>query len=182
MSLAVANRFARALADVVSTPGSEVDPLAALDQLRAFRDMLVASPELKNVLISPAVAVESKRSVVTRLGNQVGLASVIRNFLYVVINHRRVDQIPNLVSAFEAALDERMGRVRAHVASAAPLDPTQQQAVQDRLARLTGKQVHCEFRVEPGLIGGLTARIGSTVYDGSVRGQLDVLRQRLIPA
>jgi F-type H+-transporting ATPase subunit delta len=182
MSLAVANRYARALADVVLAPGSGVEPLGALDQLRTFRDMMLESPELKNVLISPAVSVGNKRSVVSRLGDRAGFASIIRNFLYVVIDHRRVDQIPDLVSAFEAALDERTGRVRAHVTSAAPLDPGQQTAVQERLARLTGKQVHCEFRVEAGLIGGLVARIGSTVYDGSVRGQLEVLRQRLIPA
>jgi len=182
MSLAVANRYARALADVVLAPGSGVDPLAALEQLRAFRDMLLEAPELKYVLTSPAVAVDNKRSVVQRLGDRAGFAGVIRNFLYVVIDHRRVDQIPDLVSAFEAALDERTGVVRAHVASAAPLDSGQQTSVRERLTRLTGKQVHCEYRVEADLIGGLVARIGSTVYDGSVRGQLEVLRQRLIPA
>lgn len=182
MSLAIANRYARALADVVLDPKSGVAPETVLSDLRAVRQMMADSPELKSVLLSPAVPNPKKRAVINRLGDDAGLSRLVRNLLFVVIDKRRVHQIPTIVDAFEVAVDERMGRVRAHVASAAPLNPEQQAALEAQLAKLTGKQVRCEFHVEPDLIGGVTARIGSTVYDGSVRGQLDALRHRLTPA
>jgi F-type H+-transporting ATPase subunit delta len=182
MSLAVAQRYARALADVVLAPNSGLDPQAALEQLRAFAEMLASSRELANVLVSPAVAVGRKRAVIHRLGDQAGFHRLIRNFLFVAIDHRRIQQAAQLAAAFESAIDERLGRVPAEVVSAVALDASQQAAVRERLARLTGKEVRCQFRVDPALLGGLTARIGSTVYDGSVKGQLAALRQRLLPA
>ena len=181
MSLAIANRYARALADVVLDPKSAVAPARALDELRVVRTMLGEAPELKNVLLSPAIPVARKRAVITRLGDEAGFSKIIRNLLFVVINHRRVAALPAIADAFEVALDERLGRVRAYVESAAPLSAAEQEALQAQLARRTGKQVRCEFQVKPDLIGGVTARIGSTIYDGSVRGHLDALRQRLTP-
>ena len=87
--------------------------------------------------------------------------------------------IPEIAGAFEAAVDERLGRVRAGVASAAPLSRANEEALRAELARMTGKQVRCEFQVKPELIGGVSVRIGSTIYDGSARGQLDALAAKL---
>lgn len=179
MSLAAANRYARALAEVVLAPGSSADAPSVLQQLRAFEGLLAESADLRNVLLSPAVPPARKRAVVSEFGQMLGLAQVVKNFLFVVIDHRRVNLLGTIANAFEEAVDERLGRVRADVRSALPLSDEQRAAVGAQLRQLTGKEVRCEFEVEESLLGGLSARIGSKIYDGSVRGRLDVLRQRL---
>jgi len=103
----------------------------------------------------------------------------VRNFLFVVIDRRRADLLGEMAAAFEAALDERLGVVRVEVRSAVPLDTGQQAALGQELSKVANKQVRCEFFVDPLLIGGVVARMGSTVYDGSVRTQLETLRERL---
>lgn len=179
MSLAVANRYARALADVVFTPGSGLEPAAALDQVKSFATTAGASQELRNVLNSPAVAPARKRAVAEKLGGPLGHHRVVRNFLYVIIDHRRAGILNEIASAFEAVIDARLGRARADVRSAVPLTDAEQDRLRVGLARLTGKEVRCDFQVDPSLIGGISARIGSTIYDCSVRGQLDTLRSRM---
>ena len=96
-----------------------------------------------------------------------------------MVDRRRTDLLSEITDAFEAAVDERMGLVRAQVTSAAPLTDAQKAEMQSALTQVAGKQVRCEFSVDPDLIGGVVARIGSRVYDGSVRAQLGVLRERL---
>lgn len=179
MSLATANRYARALAEVVLAPGSPLDAVAVIGQLRDFEGLLAESADLRGVLLSPAVPPARKRAVVSEFGRMLGLAQAVKNFLFVVIDHRRVNLLGTIAKAFEEAVDERLGRVRADVRSALPLSEEQRAAVGEQLRRITGKQVRCEFEVEESLLGGLSARIGSKIYDGSVRGRLDVLRQRL---
>ena len=179
MSLAVATRYARALADVVLAPRSAVQAPAALGQLRDFEGLLAQSADLRNVLHSPAVPPAQKRALVSQFGQMLGMSRQVMNFLFVVIDHRRVNLLGTISKAFEDAIDERLGRVRADVHSALPLTDEQRAAIGARLRELTGKEVRCEFEVDDSLLGGLSARIGSKIYDGSVRGRLDVLRQRL---
>ena len=179
MSLAVATRYARSLAEVVLAPGFAVGAPAVLEQLKAFDGLLGQSADLRNVLLSPAVPPARKRAVVADFGRTLGFAPVVMNFLYVVIDHRRVNLLGLITKAFEDAVDERMGRVRADVRSALPLNEEQRATVSAQLQRLSGKEVRCEFEVEDSLLGGLSARIGSKIYDGSVRGRLEALRQRL---
>lgn len=179
MSLAVANRYARVLADVVLAPGSGVAPAEAISQLQQFSSLLQGSIDLRNVLLSPAVSPARKRAVAGNLADQLGLHRVLKNFLWVMIDHRRTSQMTEIASSFETVIDERLGRVRAQVSSATDLQPEQRAQIEAELARLTGKQVRCEFFVDPGLMGGVSARIGSTIYDGSVRGQLAALRGRM---
>ena len=181
MSLAIANRYARALADVALTDGSGLDPAAALDQLSGFASLVRSSEELRNALLSPAVSISRKHAVISRLGETMGLHRIIRNFLYVTIDHRRSGQIDEIATAFQAVLDDRLGRVRAHVRSAQAIPDAQQQRLEAELSRLSGKTVQSEFQVDLELLGGANVRIGSTIYDGSVRGALDQLRQRLVP-
>jgi len=180
MRSAVAGRYAKALADAVLAPGAKTDPRQALAELRSFEQIVGSSAELKNVLLSPAVSIGRKRAVVGRLASSVPLSPLMRNFLFVVIDRRRPDILNEIAEAFEAALDERMGLVRADVRSAAPLNESQRTALQQELSRVANKQVRCDFSVDPSLIGGVVARIGSTVYDGSVRTQLETLRERLV--
>lgn len=180
MQTAVASRYARALADAVLAPGSATDARAAVTELKGFQSLIESSPELRNVLLSPAVPAGRKRAVAGALAGRSGVSRLVRNFLFVLIDHRRVPVLSEAIAAFEAHIDERLGVVRADIASAAPLTAGQQEQVRGELAHLTGKQVRCDFKVDPGLLGGVVARIGSTIYDGSVRGQLDSLRSQLI--
>ncbi|MEP7364177.1 MAG: ATP synthase F1 subunit delta [Acidobacteriota bacterium] len=179
MSLAVATRYARSLADVVLAPGSATAAPAVMEQLKSFGGLLEESADLRNVLLSPAVPPARKRAVVAEFGRMLGFSPVVKNFLFVVIDHRRVNLLGTMAKAFEEAVDERLGRVRADVRSALPLTEDQRATVSAQLRQLSGKEVRCEFEVEDSLLGGLSARIGSKIYDGSVRGRLDVLRQRL---
>jgi F-type H+-transporting ATPase subunit delta len=180
MAHALAARYAQALADAVLAPGSPVDAQRTAAELRAFEASVAGSPELRNVLQSPAVPTPRKRAVVARIVDASGFSRIVRNFLYVMIDRRRTDLLGQVAEAFETAIDERLGFVRAKVASAAPLSERRQAEVQQALSEVAGKQVRCDFTVDPSLIGGVVARIGSTVYDGSVRSQLETLRQRLV--
>ena len=176
---AVAGRYARALVNAVLAEGAGLDPRQAVSQLRSFADLVRGSSELHNVMVSPVVSSAKKRAVADRLSGSLGLSSIVRNFLFVIVDHRRTAMLSQIADAFESALDERMGVVRAQVTSAAPLAADQVQQLQAELTRVAGKQVRCEFGVDPSLIGGVVARIGSTVYDGSVRSELHKLRERL---
>lgn len=180
----VATRYARALVDVVAEPGSKTDSAAALSQLRAFEELIASSPDLRNVLLSPAVAPARKRAIVTRiieshLDSALQPSKVVRNFIFVVIDHRRVAEFSSIVIAFEELLDERLGVVRADVFTARPLDAGQQGAMEAEISRVARRKARLKFSIDPELIGGAVARIGSTVYDGSVRGQLDRLRLKI---
>ena len=180
MPTAVAGRYAKALADAVLAPGSGAEATQTLAELKAFEQMVQSSQELRNVLLSPAVSNSRKRAVVARFAATLRVSTLIRNFVFVVVDRRRADLLGEMAAAFEAAIDERMGVVRAEVQSAAPLNDKQRGALERELSRLAKKQVRCEFSIDPALIGGVLARIGSTVYDGSVRSQLESLRERLV--
>ena len=175
ISTAIVSRYASALADVV-TGSKGVVAAEVTQQLRSFEALLA---ELRNALVSPAVAPARKRSVVGKLADQLGVAKIVRNFLLVLIDHRRLTALAQIVDAFEVQLDARLGFIRAELHSARELDERQKTALSDELSRMTGKKVRARFAVEPELIGGVLVRIGSTVYDGSVRGQLDTLGRRL---
>jgi F-type H+-transporting ATPase subunit delta len=179
MPAALASRYAGALVDVVTGPKSEIDPAGAVRQLRAFEAVFTGSIELRNALASPAVAPSRKRAVIARLAESLALSRTVRNFLYVLADHRRTHNLAEVVDAFETLIDERLGIVRVDISSARELDERQRGLLNGELARLTGSQVRLRFAVDPALIGGVVARVGSTVYDGSVAGQLEGLERRL---
>jgi len=178
ISSAIVARYASALVDVV-TGRAGMDAAQATHELRAFAAVLAGSGERRNALTSPAVSPARKRAVVGRLADQLGVAKMVRNFLLVLSDHRRLAALPQMIDSFEILLDARLGFVRAELSSAREMDEGQKAALGDELSRLTGKKVRPRFAVEPELIGGVIVRIGSTVYDGSVRGQLDSLARRL---
>ncbi|MCP5116150.1 MAG: ATP synthase F1 subunit delta [bacterium] len=180
MALAIANRYASALVDVVLEEDSAIEPRQVVDQLRAIEDTLAASAELRGVLLNPAVPAPRKRAVVGRLGDMMEVSPVVRNFLSVLISRRRIGHVSQGRQAFEDMLDERMGLVRADVTSAAELGEHQRERLRSELSSLTGKRVRCEFAEDDELLGGAVVQIGSTVYDGSVRGRLEALRKRLV--
>jgi F-type H+-transporting ATPase subunit delta len=176
---AVANRYANALADVVTAGASAVPPADAAAELQSFAAALAASAELRNALSTPAVPVSRKRAVIGRIAGILGLSAITRNFLFILVDHRRMAALPEIVRSFEVIVDERLGFARAEVASARELKEAQRSAVTAELERLTGKRLRARFALDAALIGGLVARIGSTVYDGSLRGQLRSLEHRL---
>jgi F-type H+-transporting ATPase subunit delta len=174
-----AARYGNALSEVVFAPGSGLDARDVANQLQTFEDLLRTSEDLRHVMLSPAVTASKKRAVIGRLARELGLAPKVRNFLYVVVDHRRMDQISGIREAFQASIDRRLGVVRADVISARELEESQRGALEAELSRIAKKRVRMEFSVDGSLIGGVVARIGSIVYDGSVRGQLEALRRRL---
>src|SRR5258708_5381128 len=122
MASALANRYARALVDVVLAPGSTLKPEDAVAQLRAVSEMVAQSVELRNALLTPAIQASRKRAAMGKLLDELAAAQTIRNFIFVVIDHRRVGILSELDEAFEFALDERLGFARAEVTSSAALD------------------------------------------------------------
>lgn len=179
MASAVANRYAKALADVVMAPGSPLKPEDAVTQLRSVVALIQESPELRNALLTPAIQNSRKRAVLAKLLAEMGGSTLIRNFTYVLVDHRRIGIIAEIGEAFELHLDELLGFARAQVTSAAALDQRVGANLESELSRLTGKRMRLRFDVDPALLGGVVARIGSTVYDGSVRGELRQLAKKL---
>ena len=180
IAAAVAVRYAQALADVVTASGSAVHPQDALGELRAFEATLRSSPELYTALTTPAIPASRKKAVVGRIADDLQLSKIARNFLFVLIDHRRVPALSEILQTFEVVLDERLGYARAEVASPRELSSDQRASLTSTLERLTGKQIRARFTLDESLIGGVVASIGSTVYDGSVRGQLQSLERRLV--
>ena len=177
---AVATRYAHALADVVTASDSPLRPDDAIAQLRAFEAVLRSSTALQNALTTPAVPVARKRAVVGRIGYVLELAQITRNFLYVLVDHRRITSLSHIIDSLELVVEERLGFGRAEVSSAAEL--TRSAAYGLGKSTWNGLPANASARryaVDDALIGGVVARIGSTVYDGSVRGELQSLERLL---
>jgi F-type H+-transporting ATPase subunit delta len=179
MASALAYRYARALADTVLAPASALKPEDAVTQVREAAQMVEGSAELRIALLTPAIPTSRKRAAIGKLLDELNTSRLIRNFIYVVIDHRRIGVLGEIAQAFELALDERLGFARAEVASAVELDESRRAGMESELSRLTGKRMRLHFQVDPDLLGGATARVGSTLYDGSLRGQLQQLRREL---
>jgi F-type H+-transporting ATPase subunit delta len=163
----------------VTAPSSGLRSADILAEAQAFVTVFKGSAALRNALISPAVPASRKKAVVGQVGKRLGLSKVTLNFLFVLIDHRRIGGLPEIIQVFEETLDERLGFARAEVVSARELTETQRTALSAELGRLVGKQIRVQTAVDESLIGGVVARIRSTVYDGSVRGRLQALERRL---
>jgi F-type H+-transporting ATPase subunit delta len=182
MSLLVASRYARAFADAVFAPASGLTPEQVVAELRSFEAQMAASPELTHVLLSPAVSPKQKRGVVSRFAERLPLHRLTRNLLYVMIDHGRARNLAATRAEFEKIVDEKRGLARVEVTLAREPDAMAKNSLEGALATRLGRQVRCEYKIDPGLIGGAVAKVGSTVYDGSVKGQLDAMRRRLARA
>jgi F-type H+-transporting ATPase subunit delta len=178
-SPAVASRYASALVDVVLDPKSQTQPQQITTELQAFAAVLDSSEALRHALASPAVATGRKKAVIGRLADQLALGRIARNFLFVLNSKRRMDALTAVLETFEIQLDERLGFSRANVTSARELSAAQRAQLEAELTRLTGKRMRLKFATNQDLIGGVVARIGSTVYDGSVKGRLEALARQL---
>jgi len=169
-------QYANALAEIALEQGA-AEP--ARKQLAEFASMYEESTELRNFLGSPAVDRETKHAVIEKLGARVGASRIIRNFLFVLIDNGRTHNLPEILTTFERVLQERQGVAEAEVASARELNESQKSGLLKTLQKVTGKKIQAKYTLEPQLLGGAVVRIGDTIYDGSVRKQLDQLRARL---
>ena len=177
MAMVVANRYARALAEVVGRAG---DDRQVLRELQDFAAAYRESADLREVLLTPAVSLEVKRKLLLAILPRLGASQVTTNFLRVLLDNYRIAMLDEVIEAYRRTAYDRLGIAEVKIASAADLTPLEQEAIRARFAELTHKQVEIEFHLEPELLGGIIAQIRSTVYDGSVRGQLDRLRQQLM--
>ena len=173
---AVAERYAAALADVaVERNNSET----VKRNLAAFVEAFSSIADLRNALESPALNAEVKRKVIAEVAGKMGLDVAVRNFIYLVVDHRRTEILPEIEQAFLSELNERLGIVDAGVTSAHELNDDEKRHLNTVLEQRTGKKVQARFQIDPALLGGALVRLGSTIYDGSVRDQLKRLREQL---
>lgn len=173
---AVAQRYAGALADVVIAQG-EAEKVKK--ELAGFVALVEESADLRNMLATPAVTREQKQAVIEKLLGRLGAGKTLKNFLFVLADNRRAGLLAQIQPAFEEELLARQGIAEAQVTSARELTGVEKQELTAALAKLTGKRVEAKYALEAELIGGAVARIGSTIYDGSVREQLRRLQAKL---
>ena len=169
-------QYANALADIAMAQGAAKQ---VVEQLIGFGALYAESAELRNFLASPAVTKEGKHRVIEKLLARVGSSKIVRNFLFVIIDHQRTHALPEMIAAFQDVIRQRQGITEAQVSSAVELSNTQKAEMEFTLEKMTGRRVEAKFSLDPGLLGGAIVRVGDTVYDGSVRGRLNELRARL---
>jgi F-type H+-transporting ATPase subunit delta len=177
MPTVVANRYARALADVVASTGNYRQMLSELEDFSAAFNQ---SLELREVAETPAVGMAQKLSVLEAIARRMGVSPIALNFLRVLMSNYRMPVLAEIIQAFRSVAYARMGIVQVKISSAANLSAEERELLQGRFNLLTQQQSELEFHLDGNLIGGLVAQIGSTVYDGSIRGHLDRIREKLL--
>jgi F-type H+-transporting ATPase subunit delta len=173
---ASAARYASALFDVAT---KESSPEQAERELTAFADLVRSHADLQKVLLSPAIPAANKRTAVHHILERMQPSMAVGKLLVLLAERDRLELLPDLVTVFHERVMEHLKVIDAEVTTAAPLSAAESDRLQQRLAASTGRTVTLSTKVDPGIIGGVVTRIGSTVYDGSVATQLASLRQRL---
>jgi len=170
-------RYARALLDVAVKEQADLDQID--NDLSQFADLFKQYPLLEKVLLNPAVPVPRKRAAVGDLLAQASFTPIVTKLLTLLADRDRLVLIPDLLASYRDRLLDHRGVVRAEVTTASTLDPGRADAIRHGLASLTGRSVQLATKIDPAIVGGLIAQIGSTVYDGSVARQLEKMRERL---
>lgn len=172
----VARRYASALADVVLERGEANE---VQEELRSWEQMIQSSPNLQEVLRNPTIALDQKRAVLNRLIALTKPNPATTNFLKVLLQNQRLTELGEINLKLAEIVDERAGMVAATVTTARGVPEQAQQQLHTKLVSVTGKKVRIKFATDPELIGGLVTRIGSTVYDGSVRNHLQLVKEKM---
>jgi F-type H+-transporting ATPase subunit delta len=173
----VAATYARAFADVVFT--ARLDAARAMGGLRQIAGLFGQSAELRRVWENPAVPADQKRKLLDAIVQRDGIDRQVRNLIAVLIDHRRLPFLPRIVEQLEKELDARMGFAEALISSARELGDAEKRALEAQVAKVTGKKVRAQYGLDPSLLGGAVVRIGSTIYDGSVKGQLERIKEAI---
>lgn len=172
----VARRYASALADVALERGEARE---VQEELVAWEKMFQASPMLPEVFRNPTIALDKKRAVLNKLIERAKPRPTTANFLKVLLQNQRLTELGEINQKFTEILDVRAGLVAAIVTTARSVPENARQQLHAKLLSLTGKKVRIDFTTDPDLIGGLVTRIGSTVYDGSVRNHLQLIKEKM---
>jgi|SRR5579859_847637 len=173
----VASTYARAFADVVLR--ARLDAGRAIGGLSEIARLMGESADLKRVWLNPAVPADQKRNLLDAIVQQEGIDKQVRNLIAVLIDHRRVQFLPRIVEQLEKELDARLGFAEAQILSARELGTGEKQALEAQVAKVTGKKVRASYGLDPSLLGGAVVRVGSTIFDGSVKGQLEKIREAI---
>jgi len=174
---ALAERYAGALVDV-ALENKQADQVKK--ELSEFAALVRESAELRAFLANPAIARASKHAAIEQLVAKMGASRTLRNYLFVIVDQRRAGMLEEIEQAFSRILDARQGITQATVTSAADLTAKERADLAAVLTKLTREKVQAEFTTDSALIGGAVVRIGSTIYDGSVRARLERMRARMI--
>lgn len=173
----VTGRYARAFAEVLEAQKADAEQaIVELEQLAALVD---GSSELRNVFANPAVEIKEKISLLDAIIKKMGASRTAWNFVAVLIEHQRISQIAEIARQFKKDLDEKMGIAEAQVSSARELTAAEKKSLEKQLAAITGKNIRATYTQDESLLGGAIARVGSTIYDGSVRGRLEKIKQQI---
>jgi F-type H+-transporting ATPase subunit delta len=173
----VASIYARAFADVVLD--EHLDAAAAVGGLREIARLVAESIPLRRVWENPAVDAGQKRHLLDAIVEREGIKKQVRNLVAVLIDHRRIHFIGPIVDQLEKELDARMGFAEAQVSSFRELGATEKRSLETEIEKMTGKKVRAQYALNAALLGGAVVRIGSTIYDGSVKGQLERIKEAI---
>ena len=172
----VARRYASAMADVSIEQGEANE---VKQELQDWSELLRANANLLEVFRNPTIALDKKRAVLNKLIERARPRPTTANFLKVLLQNQRLTELPQINQKLAEILDQRAGMIAATVTTARPVAESSRQSLIERLSVLTKMKVRVDFEEDPDLIGGLVTRIGSTVYDGSVRTQLQQFRDKM---
>jgi len=173
----VASTYARAFADVVFS--AHLDAGRALSGLRQIADLFSANADLRRVWENPAVPAEQKRKLLDAISKEAAIDRQVRNLVAVLIDHRRLPFLPRIADQLAKELDARMGFAEAQISSARELGDAEKRTLEAQVAKTTGKKVRATYGLDPSLLGGAVVRVGSTIYDGSVKGQLEKIKEAI---
>lgn len=181
MTTTAARRYAEALLDAVWDQGDEARAAVA-EELNRLVEATRQVFDLRNALENPSYALDERLKVLDGVAEQLELSGRTRNFARLVVERGRASELPAMLETFERLLDARTGRVKATVTSAAALDEATADRLKLALEKRTGKSVEMSLHVDPALIGGIRAEVGTTIFDGSIRAELARLRDSLAPS
>lgn len=174
----VINTYARAFADVVM--GDKLDPQRTLAEVKQIVALVEQNKMLYEVWDNPSIPAEQKRGVLDGIVQRGGISRPVRNFVAVVIDKGRTRVLAEIVEQFGQDLNQRLGIAEAEITTARELSKAEQAMLESDLTRVTGKKIRASYEQNPAVLGGAIARVGSTIYDGSVKGQLEKIRRQLV--
>ena len=176
----VVGTYARAFADVVMKASNQLDPARALLELHSVDALLKESDQLLRVLENPSIPGDRKRAVLDAITARLGTTRQVRNFVAVLTDNRRLPLFSEILKQVEQELNDRQGFAEAQVSTARQLGDPEKQMLEAEIARMTGKKVRARYEQDASLLGGAVVQVGSTIYDGSVKGQLEKIREQLV--
>jgi F-type H+-transporting ATPase subunit delta len=174
---AVASRYARALTDVVFS--AHLDPAKTIQDLKDIASTLQTSKDLRFAWESPAIPQPKKLQLLDAIAAQAGMVKQVRNFIAILIDQRRLNVLPEMITLLQSQINERLGFADAEVTSSRPLADDERKTLESQVAKATGKTIRASYGQDKALLGGAVVKVGSTIYDGSVRGRLERIKAQI---